>query len=618
MLKSIALIGSQIEGGWSHLVDPSSARDVFVICTDKNGKYLGVTVENNAGGERYLYRRDKSGKPGIFLTGKIPANDMKFIKSRTSATTDFDELLKEDRVKSFVTKKIGWYYFRKSIPNSSMAMAKVPELNKRLLSTILDEVVANRDNIAKELFRMISQGNYNADALITIKVGNRYLSEIDGFPSVFKYMSQVGQPSKESIKKQVSSTGHCIICNSPAPGRLLKEPLQFITFDKPNFTPGGKKEHAAKALSLCHNCYEQLQIGERYIRVNFNFDIPQTKGATRVSFWLIPSLNNIELLRMFMKKPERGLSSFRNMWKVANDLEGVKKMDLAQDIWSESESLDAFLTYTALFYYTDSNGHMRPVEVADGIFPPRLAELAKKKFIVDRIGDFKTLFHYGIIQEFLFSDSKKDSEKMDDFRMLSHIMSSIFAAKKLERSIITRMVVRKIRQYARKQDSKGFEEVTLKAMALFEYLHQVRCLEGASLAGKTVESSGDSLYKDVAKFMDSHSSLMNTKNLRAICAIGIAAGVIIKAQKAFLGSETFIERLNRFEVDYPRLKSIFRDAMPKLLHYKATQFSDLFASLGAQEIANLDSNEKVDKETMDFILAVGVCKGFEVFSSKQG
>src|SRR5690606_39898542 len=98
------------------------------------------------------------------------------------------------------------------------------------------------------------------------------------------------------------------------------------------------------------------------------------------------------------------------------------------------------------------------------------------------------------------------------------------------RSMITKMVVCKIRQKARKQDSRGFEEVTLKAMALLEYLYKVGCLEGNPLTEQAAGSNGDSLFQDATKLMDTHSRLLNTKNLRAICAIGIAAGVVIKAQ----------------------------------------------------------------------------------------
>ena len=139
----------------------------------------------------------------------------------------------------------------------------------------------------------------------------------------------------------------------------------------------------------------------------------------------------------------------------------------------------------------------------------------------------------------------------------------------------------------------------------------------AALPTETNGQKDDLLYQDVASFMASHSRLLGTKNLRAICAIGIAAGVVTKAQRALLGSETFMERLNRFEMDYPRLQSIFPAAMPKLQHYRATQFSDLFASLGVREVANLDPSEKVETETLNLILAIGVCKGFELFNSKS-
>ncbi|MEM3193081.1 MAG: TM1802 family CRISPR-associated protein, partial [Candidatus Parvarchaeota archaeon] len=112
--------------------------------------------------------------------------------------------------------------------------------------TALDEVTANKYNITKELFRLISQGNYNSDAFITIKFGARYSSGIDGFPSVFKYLSQVGRPSKKGVKKSDSSVACCVVCNSSAPNRLLKEQLQFVTFDKPNFAPNCKKENVRR------------------------------------------------------------------------------------------------------------------------------------------------------------------------------------------------------------------------------------------------------------------------------------------------------------------------------------------------------------------------------------
>ena len=511
MLKSIASIGTALidgsdQAGWIHLVDNSNADDVFVIEFDGDGIYKSLSVEENEGGNRYLYRRDKSGKPGAFLTGRIPANDIRYIKARLSKTNDYNALLEDVKVRGFVHKKIGWYSKLKGIMADEDAVANISNEERNLLATALDQITINRDRIAKELFALISNGNYTSDVLITVKFGSSYPSEINGFTSVFKYVSQVGKRRKKNTSKQNTSLASCIICNSSTSGEFRKEPLQFITFDKQNFTPGGVKEHMAKALSLCNNCYQQLQIGERYIRNNLDFGVPYTKGATRLSFWLIPMLKNSELVEMFVKTQDKNLASFKTMWKIAGNLEAAKQLDSSVDLWSEKESASSMLSYSALFYYKDDNAHMRPVEMADGILPSRLSELARKKFEVDKIESFQMPFHFGLIQEFLFSDNKDDAEQMDDFRMVSDIMSSIFTAKKLNRSVLVAIVMRKIRQRARRKDSKGLVEVTLKALAFLDYLFLVGCLEN----NRETDTSED--YETILIFINPNPSAFLSPN----------------------------------------------------------------------------------------------------------
>ena len=41
----------------------------------------------------------------------------------------------------------------------------------------------------------------------------------------------------------------------------------------------------------------------------------------------------------------------------------------------------------------------------------------------------------------------------------------------------------------------------------------------------------------VINFLNDHSALLSNNNLRAICAIGIMTGIIIKAQRRYFDSE---------------------------------------------------------------------------------
>jgi hypothetical protein len=102
----------------------------------------------------------------------------------------------------------------------------------------------------------------------------------------------------------------------------------------------------------------------------------------------------------------------------------------------------------------------------------------------------------------------------------------------------------------------------LKATLVLEYLHRVDTLVVAT--DDHIQSNillpGDKTADAAAKFLDSHSGMLYTKELRAICAIGIAVGVIIKAQLRYMNSDSFISRLNRLEMDYIRLIDLYRQA----------------------------------------------------------
>jgi hypothetical protein len=60
-------------------------------------------------------------------------------------------------------------------------------------------------------------------------------------------------------------------------------------------------------------------------------------------------------------------------------------MDFISRFDTDSNEFEAFLSYTAVFYTVDTQGHMRLISSEQGIFPKRLRQILEAKARVDAI-----------------------------------------------------------------------------------------------------------------------------------------------------------------------------------------------------------------------------------------
>jgi hypothetical protein len=205
------------------------------------------------------------------------------------------------------------------------------------------EIDRNQDTIMNDLCDKVTQGTYG-DVLLTVKVGTKYLKDIDGFPELLQLAFQ----GKELSALSISISSKCIICNMAASQGEHKESLPFYTIDKPNFIPDGMSKNSSKVFSLCTSCYNNLRRGfNNIIQHYMNFNIPKTSGRSRLWLWLVPQLFNSALVQRYLSyvKSEKGLASFKEMFKLSQQMDTARDYDLGiVDI----EETDRFLTYTAI------------------------------------------------------------------------------------------------------------------------------------------------------------------------------------------------------------------------------------------------------------------------------
>lgn len=125
-----------------------------------------------------------------------------------------------------------------------------------------------------------------------------------------------------------------------------------------------------------------------------NYDVPyiyqkerqihQRKGKLR--FWLIPQLNDLtdfSVVQDYLRRPEKGLSSFKSLFELSRDMRSVQKLraqKLDRTVLSDGNKIMNLLTFTVLFYTYDKFQHMRLIEAVDGVYPRRLEELAQYKW----------------------------------------------------------------------------------------------------------------------------------------------------------------------------------------------------------------------------------------------
>lgn len=614
MLGAIALLGSSVKiDSVENLADKTGAKEVFVVNLDSKCKYVKLSVERNAGEHRYLYRREKGGLPGKFITGRIGAFDIRNLKRLiTQHSSKYSRISKDPDFKNFVKKKIAWVD-RPSILRDEAALERIPKSSQTILKSLVREIMKKQDRIANDFCKTLSKGDYG-EILITVKIGTKYLKDIEGFSDLFRISSQGGDLTEPELGEE--SVNMCMICNNPASKRELKEPLPFFTLDKRSFLPDANKNNFQKAFPLCVKCYSNLQKGSRYIRENMLFAIPNTSGTSRISFWLVPILNDPSLVKAYFTKSPKGLASFKEMMKMLLGLELARKIDTInqqpeyQDI-AGNDVASRFLSYEAIFHYYDKQKNMRLLGHAEGIYPPRLRELGETKYVVDKIAHFsgsKEKFHFGLMTDFI----EKDTEGW--MRTMTHIMTSVFTGRPLNIGLIVKIVMDKAKDPFRKRDLAAWNEVMLKATILLEYLYRVKALMSEYSAERT-RLPEDEKSKAAASFLNSHSGILYTKNLRAICAIGLAVGIVVKAQQRYMKSDSFLSRLGGLEMDSQKLQGLFPQAFLKLKHYKAEEYTDLLSYLGSSEISNLDIANKVPDELMNLVFAIGMCQGFTMFRS---
>ena len=230
-----------------------------------SGKYIESKLYDFNASEysKYLYEgHDASGKPGLFLTGNIPLQD---VKNLSDANTHSE----------FIRKKILWFSHGKLVKNPRLFQT-LSDQRQWELKSIFKELEDKHEQISRDVIYILTH-NLPEQILLTTMIGQQFVGQIQDYVDFFNK----GILNKKGIEEQLVCNA-CNKLNLVAP--YTERSLPFFFSDKIHFFDNG---NITRSFPICDECYQSLQNGIKFVNNRMNYNISstsrliQTKGQKK-------------------------------------------------------------------------------------------------------------------------------------------------------------------------------------------------------------------------------------------------------------------------------------------------------------------------------------------------
>lgn len=587
---------------------------------------------------KFLFKRS-SGRPerGIFLSCDIPRKEIRkvrasFMKSNNLEGTD---------IQKFIKNKILWFSEGQLVKNKSL----IDTLNNDKeveLKGILTEFKNSGEKIAKDVIENLMKIDPNeGGAILTVMISNDSDSDEDS-----KYIGEI-EEYRDFFKKGILLKKHktlceatCLTCNNiKFVQTFVERPLPFYYTDNPLYFPDGQELQSRKGFPLCDDCYLQLQKGVRFIKDYLSYSISQLGSDRReLNFWLIPHLNDPEILLDFKDEIDKNKSLYLNKLKyLCSSLRTISDQDESSRREGSRKNIESFLRFSSLFYKFDRH-YMRVIQYTQGIYPDQLRRLIDVKEYIDNKYPFEKIskiFRYlnrePIIVGFPLivffykeqkskrGNNKKDDSKTEWQREAILLFSKIFTRQYIPIYIVIRKINSKIKnELLRSSNLISVAHTAFLGLVLIEYLISLNTNQSNEKMAETdsnpVPEETNIMTKqiaDVQKFIENHDNILNDGTKRAVFAVAVCVGILMSVQEIrYNKTAPFWNRLNRLNLDLHRIKELLPEVKTKLAMYDERKYDTIINYLSMKEAFKIGAPSS--KEWISFIFSVGLSYGYMV------
>ena len=619
MLDSFYQLGKIQTDTIASLLSPiSSIKHVIgiVFRVDNNNKisYESVNLYEFANNKLYLWKRDYSGRPGLFLTGNISTDSIKKVKTVYQKSNDLNNKL----VQKFIRNKILWFPNGKIVTNKKILKNLKDDIKNELFG-ILEEFKKN-NKIAIDILTLLTKDEPER-VLLTVMIKRKedsralFIGEIGSYVEFFKE----GVLSK---KLGLVSEAQCCICNNKRSiGNFSEKSLPFFVGDKATYFPTADPLQEYKSFPLCDYCFLDIQKGLTFIQEKLDFHIHSVNSnKSHLNFWLIPHLNESDLLIAFKNDLENKNLYLNSLKTLCSTLKSISKYDS-----HERENIEVFLRFSTLFYNIDDHALMRVISYIQGIYPARLQDLFELKEKIENrypysvlSQKFKDMTIGFPILVFFYEGIRSQWENA-----VISILEKMFKAEHIDIEEIINTLLYKIRELyndAKKTKKFNFDYLSktiFQGLMLLEYIISLN-KQRVNMVDE-VDSSitqPTPIIKDIEsiqKFISTHNNILTQPIERAIFGIGICTGIFLEIQsKRYKKTAPFWNRINRFDLDVNKIISLFNEIKSKLVMYGEHNYDTVINYLGINEIISLLdlSSQNISREKINFIFSIGLSYGY--------
>lgn len=510
-------LGESGKDDFSSLIEVINVKNYpFMMAVElENNEYysfLNVSLEDmNAGGaSRYLYRQGSSRGSNF---------------SPTAILTDVD--------KTFPIKILGW--FNSALKQKQSLSSQVLENLKK----IKESLEQNQEKIMAQIKEKM-QGPKQGYGL-TLKIGGKYLIELDDFKQAFLQMVSAKEDSISATWKR------CSICGEEKAKVAAGAPAyKFYTIDKPGMITGHFLEELSwRNYPVCQECSRAMDEGKRV-----------TEQFLKFSFYGLPYI----LIPKFLSgKPSKVILAIMSgkMDKTIRlkDGAGQKLVNNEDDILDFLADEQDNLSYNFLFM-RKVNSAERILLLVEDVLPSRLRALFDAKANVDKVFD-KSSFHLGRVRTF-FSKSDEGKRENDLDKYFLEMVDKIFKGLPVAMSFIVAHFMREIRREFNSQDGRLYK--VQDAMQTVMFLAHLQMLKQREV--NITETIFDPIFEKYAAQLDAPEK-------RGIFLLGALTKMLLNVQYKNRKAQPFLLQLMGLKMDSRSIKGLLPKVENKLNEYKS-------------------------------------------------
>jgi len=548
---------------------------------------------------KYLYQGDPSGKPGLFLTGNIPLQDVK----KLSDTNTHSE---------FIRKKILWFLNGKLVKNPGLFQT-LSDHRQGELKSIFKQLEDKRERISRDVINILTH-NLPQQMLLTIMVGQQFAGQIQDYVDFFNK----GILNKKGIEEPLV----CNVCNElrlVAP--YTERSLPFFFSDKIHFFDNG---NITRSFPVCNDCYQRLQNGINFVDNKLNYNVSsasrliQTKkkkstATNNIKFWLIPFVNNLAIVARFkddLASHNKQLYYLDSLKDLCNSL----KMVQTYDVEERQDYVDVFLRFSALFYYKDNKaaGLMRPLNYVPNIYPRQLRKLLEVKQRIDNRYPFRHIKKQEFFVGFpLLVAFYKDITPRWQIQVIA-ILNKLFTGQQLATDQLIQNINLRIHETLRySKDLQIISRIVLGGLMLLEYIITLNNTDSNLISRSDVIMLKISTcqIEHTERFIENHKSVLSGETKQGVFAAGISVAILLDFQeRKYKKTAPFWDKLSRLDLNLQKVSTLITEVKRLFGVYKNRDPDTLINYLAAKYV--IDRSEPIPKDLVSYLFTLGLSFGY--------